>query len=252
MKDFTLQMYRRLLGCLQSAGYRFYTFEEYLTAAELPEKLIIMRHDVDRRPKLALNTARLEQQLGVRASYYFRIVKVSYDERVIGATVDLDHEVGYHYEDLTLAGGDFPEAIRRFERNLKQLRTFYPIKTICMHGSPLSRFDNRKIWEQYDYRGFGIIGEPYFDVDYSRLMYLTDTGRRWDGEGMIVRDKIESVFTQRFKRTDDIIEAIDSLSLPDQVMINIHPQRWIDSPLPWAIEWISQNTKNVFKKMLAG
>jgi hypothetical protein len=37
----------------------------------------------------------------------------------------------------------------------------------------------------------GIIGEPYFDVDFSKMLYLTDTGRRWDGGIVSVRDKAQ-------------------------------------------------------------
>jgi hypothetical protein len=251
MKDFTLKMYHRLLGYLKGAGYHFYTFENYLTAANRSEKLVILRHDVDLRPENALKMAQLEQKFGVRASYYFRIVKSSYDERLIGGIVDLGHEIGYHYEDLTLTRGDFQEAIQRFDRNLQRLRSFYPIKTICMHGSPLSRFDNRKIWTKYDYRDFGIIGEPYFDVDFRRVMYLTDTGRRWDGGAMNVRDKIESPFPQRFHHTLDIIQAVRTVSLSQKMMISVHPQRWTDSWLPWVVELICQNTKNMLKKFLA-
>jgi hypothetical protein len=71
-----------------------------------------------------------------------------------------------------------------------------------MHGSPLSRYDNRKIWEQFDYRKYGIIGEPYFDVDFSKVLYLTDTGRRWDGEHVSIRDKVMTVQDQRPKIKD--------------------------------------------------
>jgi len=84
----------------------------------------------------------------------------------------------------------FQLAICDFERNLEKLRKFYPVKTICMHGSPLSEWDNRLIWEKYNYRDFGIIGEPYFDVDFGEVFYLTDTGRRWDGDEVSVRDKV--------------------------------------------------------------
>ena len=55
------------------------------------------------------------------------------------------------------------KAIASFGRNLQKLRQLAPIETICMHGSPLSKYDNRMLWEYYDYRDFGIIGEPYFD-----------------------------------------------------------------------------------------
>ncbi|MBW1833780.1 MAG: hypothetical protein JRI62_03015 [Deltaproteobacteria bacterium] len=43
-----------------------------------------------------------------------------------------------------------------FGRNLEKLRKFYPVKTICMHGSPLSKWDNLDLWKKYNYREFGI------------------------------------------------------------------------------------------------
>ena len=33
-----------------------------------------------------------------------------------------------------------------------------------MHGSPLSKWDNWDLWEKFDYRDYGIIAEPYFDL----------------------------------------------------------------------------------------
>ncbi len=83
-------------------------------------------------------------------------------------------------------------AITSFRENLAKLRRVVPIETICMHGSPLSKYDNRMLWEKYDYREFGIIGEPYFDINFEEVLYLTDTGRRWDGDSVNIRDKAES------------------------------------------------------------
>ena len=34
-----------------------------------------------------------------------------------------------------------------------------------------------------------IVCEPYFDIDVSDVLYLTDTGRRWDGERSNIRDR---------------------------------------------------------------
>ena len=61
-----------------------------------------------------------------------------------------------------------------------------------MHGSSLSKYDNKLLWKYYNYRKSGIIGEPYFDIDFNEVFYLTDTGRRWDGDRVSVRDKVES------------------------------------------------------------
>jgi len=75
--------------------------------------------------------------------------------------------------------------------DLRRLREFYPVKTICMHGSPLSKYDNKLLWDKYDYRDYGITAEPNFDVDFDEVLYLTDTGRRWDGDRVSVRDKVK-------------------------------------------------------------
>ena len=117
-----------------------------------------------------------------------------------------------------------------------------------MHGSPASRYDNRDLWKQYNYRDFGIIGEPYFDVDFEDVFYLTDTGRCWDGDKYSVRDKVKSSFTQSYHSTNGIIRAAQDGTLPPRIMITTHPQRWTDNPVEWLIEWVMQNVKNVVKR----
>ena len=173
-------------------------------------------------------------------------------------------------------------AILSFQNNLEKLRQIVPVKTICMHGSPRSKYDNRHLWEKYDYRDWGIIGEPYFDMDFDEVFYLTDTGRRWDGWKVSVRDKVPQ--QQRwieeglvFGSTGDIIERVEERGLgdrgkrgrgdlekrgegdleaggkgkfPDRVMFTFHPQRWTDKPIPWFKELVVQNLKNVVKGLM--
>jgi hypothetical protein len=119
-----------------------------------------------------------------------------------------------------------------------------------MHGSPAGKIDNRDLWKNYNYRDFGITSEPYFDIDFNNVFYLTDTGRCWDGEKYSVWDKVQSSFTQKFHTTDQIIEALKTDSLPGQIMITTHPQRWTDNKIEWGIELISQKAKNVIKSFL--
>ena len=185
--DFTLKTYTRLLNILKSKGYLFQAFEGIIEENQAV-KTIVLRHDVDRLPGNALIIAKIENEFGIKVSYYFRIVKESYDESIIRQIADLGHEIGYHYEDLSLYRGNYKLSIINFELNLEKFRKIYPVKTICMHGSPLSKWDNRDLWKKYNYRDFGIIAEPYFDIDFSDVLYLTDTGRRWDGSDVSVRD----------------------------------------------------------------
>ncbi|MBC8179926.1 hypothetical protein H8E88_02270 [candidate division KSB1 bacterium] len=183
--DFTKEKYTQLLKALQDRGFFFMIFEQFIQSPR--DRFVILRHDVDKLPENSLLTAQIENDLGIKGTYYFRAVPESYDEKIIRQIAELGHEIGYHYENLTTTKGNLQLAIEDFRSNLEMLRKLYPVKTICMHGSPLSKYDNRKMWEEYDYRDFGLIGEPYFDVNFSEVLYLTDTGRRWDGFDFSVR-----------------------------------------------------------------
>jgi hypothetical protein len=50
-----------------------------------------------------------------------------------------------------------------------------------------------------------------------------------------------------FHSTLDIINACKEDKLPDQIMMNFHPQRWSDNPVKWTQELVWQNMKNVVK-----
>jgi hypothetical protein len=244
--DFSIKKYRSLLACLIEEKYSFQTLDNFLFDAN--NRSIILRHDVDLRPENSLIFAKLQNELSVKGVYYFRTVPQSFDERIIRHIADLGHEIGYHYECLTTCKGNLALAIQDFEKNLTALRRLAPVSTICMHGSPLSKYDSKNLWKTYSYRDFGIIGEPYFDIDFNKVAYLTDTGRRWDGEKVSVRDKVSTTFTHSFKTTDDIINAAKEQALPDQIMFTFHPQRWNDNPYFWTKELFTQNVKNTIKR----
>jgi hypothetical protein len=272
MRDFTLDTFRQLLSTLIEQEYTFRTFAGFLKNPA--SKFIILRHDVDARKMNSLSCARLEKELGITGTYNFRMVSESFDENVIKEIFNLGHEIGYHYEDFVTARGNYDLAIRLFEENLAKLRRVAPVETICMHGSPLSKYDNRKLWGKYNYRDYGIIGEPYFDINFNEVLYLTDTGRRWDGESVNIRDKsinhkghkgsAKSTKNEispsppfsfspfhKLHSTFDIINFAKRKSLPDKIMLTIHPQRWDNRLLPWIKELVWQNIKNVGKRLIS-
>ena len=250
MRDFTLTIYKKILFEFLQVGYRFVSFGEFIQNSDKKEGTIILRHDVDRLPEQALKMARIEHGMRVKASYYFRCHRHGFDESVIRSVAALGHEIGYHYEDLSHAQGNFEKAITAFEKNLAGLRKLAEIKTICMHGNPLGNFDNRKLWERYDYRNFGIIFEPYFDIDYSNVFYITDTGRKWNSDNSNIRDKVNSGNNIRFRNTNNLILLIKFNKMPKKLVINVHPQRWNNKFFPWAKELIWQNMKNKVKYFL--
>ena len=265
LTDFTLYQYRHLLESLLQQGYQFLTFEQYCEQKSSPHrpiasspnspKYILLRHDVDLKAANSLATAQIEHELGIRATYYFRVVPQSNQPDIIRAIAALGHEIGYHYEDMALMQGDTEKAYAHFQQQLTYFRQFYPVRTICMHGAPTSQWDGKELWKHYDYRDLGIIGEPYFDIDFSQMFYLTDTGRCWDGYKVSVRDKIPVYQDQWnaqglvYHATNDIIHAAEQGSLPPRIMITTHPQRWTDRPLAWLKELLVQNAKNIIKRL---
>ena len=248
MLDFTIKTYKQLLIQLKNCGYSFSTFEKYIGNKNKTDKIIILRHDVDKSPINSLKFAKIENEFNISASYYFRIVKKSNNPDIISQISNLGHEIGYHYEDLALAKGDVNKTINLFVKHLTYFRQFYPVKTICMHGSPLSKYDNRNIWSTNSYLDYDIIGEPYFDIDLTRVAYLTDTGRKWNADSENVRDKVDSPFSFDFSSTFDVINALNNEELPKTIMINTHPQRWTDHKLLWLNELVMQNCKNAVKR----
>ncbi len=257
--DFTLTIYKQLLSTLQKQGFSFQTFDGFLKKPKV--KSIVLRHDVDLLPYNSLAFAKIQAEKGIKGSYYFRVVPESWDKNVIQEISGLGHEIGYHYENLTNSNGDIDKAYDDFLGNLEKLRKLAPVSTICMHGSPQSKWDSKNIWKKHNYKKLGIIGEPYFDVDFDEVFYLTDTGRRWDGWKTSLRDKVpqqEQWIKEGlvFHSTNDIIKAINSgkvlsgAEVPDRIMFTFHPQRWNDKPLPWIKEFVMQNVKNQVKRVL--
>lgn len=236
--DFTLGKYRELLDALDCC------------------EQVTLRHDVDKRPQNSLTVAQIERELGWEATYYFRTVPESYNEAIILQIASLGHEIGYHYESMATCHGNIEAAYDDFCRNLDRLRALVPVSTISMHGSPMSKYDSRELWKHYDYHKLGIETEPYLDTDFSQVFYLTDTGRRWDGYRVSVRDKIPEYQEQWvkngwvYRHTDDIIQAIKQGSFPARVLVNTHPQRWTDNQFLWFKELTMQSMKNLVKRFI--
>ena len=245
MRDFTLTTYKSLILAFQQAGYQFQTFEDAMTIPA-EGKLVVMRHDVDELAWNALRMAQLENRLGIRSTYYFRIVKQSNVPEVIKQIVALGHEVGYHYEDLSLNDGNQEKAMASFKKNLAYFRTFYPVRTVSMHGSSTSKHDNRLFWECHKMADYGLVGEPYLSVDFNKVFYLTDTGYAWDGSKFATRDIVDSHFGLKFHATHQIVESIGKGEFPERTLILAHTL-WTDSLIQWNWLHIREFLRNNLK-----
>jgi hypothetical protein len=248
--DFTIGKYRELCATIVESKYTALTFNQYFSLKNIPEKFIILRHDVDRKPEKALKMAELENGFGITATYYFRMKEEVFKPKILKEIANMGHEIGYHYEVLDKTEGNLEKAVRIFEEELEEFRKICNVKTICMHGNPLSKWVNKDLWKKYDFLDFGIIGEPYLSIDYTRVLYLTDTGRSWNSK-FSVKDVVgaNSQTSEKIKCTDDVIRLINKWD-SEQLSILTHPERWSDGFGAWLKELAWQNMKNVGKAIL--
>jgi hypothetical protein len=249
--DFSLDKYQELCEVLIK-DYRVCTVFEYLS--EKPQgNVAIVRHDVDRKIKNSLLMAEKEHEMGIRSSYYFRY-PYTFRPEVITNIRNLGHEIGYHYEVLSKTNGDYEKAITLFSSELEEFRKICPVDTICMHGSPFSKYDNRDLWSRYDYHTFGITGEAFlsFEQGNCELLYLTDTGRTWSGKQSlrdVMRTSSGSQNRQVLDTTDDLMRWIGEGSAK-KLYLTIHPERWSLNTGEWLIWSVLDIGMNIGKKFL--
>lgn len=225
-RDWTIQKYEGFCTAVKDSGRIVLPVVNYLTDPPEGRKLVI-RHDVDISGKKTLPMAELEREFGFRTSYYYRKVKRTFSPQIMGAVAQLGHEVGYHYEVLDKAKGDVKKAREIFDEELKEFRSLVDVKTVSMHGNPLTAWDNRDFWQYYRLSDFDLAGECYLSFDADKIIYLSDTGRTWEEGKHNIKDFL--IGETRLKRpalrsTDDLCQFLKRS--PHDVYLLMHPERW--------------------------
>lgn len=246
-RDFTPDAFGRILDALAARRYRIVTVREW--ARGTADGVAVIRHDVDRRPANALVLAALEAARGLRVTYYFRTVPTAFDARVIREIAAMGHEIGYHYEDLSAADGHADAARRSFAANLSRFDSLADVKTVVMHGAPLSRHYNLDFWQFATLDEFGLEAEAAL-TDYSRCTYFTDAGRSWRSRANLRDLPPGAAFGPvSVRSSNDLCRYIRQVA-PPRIAINAHPERWDQGLPPWCMQWTIDAGANLVKRAL--
>jgi hypothetical protein len=274
--DFTFSKYKQIIAAIASSEYQVLKIRDYITLDKLPEKFIIIRHDVDLDAYYQLQFARMERQMGINTSYYFRYIDKTFKQEVISEVAGLGHEVGYHYEVFTKAKGNHDEAIKLFKKEQAVFSEKWKSNTVCPHGGSFvdnadgyslknmitlipklisgkkvfSRHVNFDLWDTHAFADFGIIGDAYRSVDFSDILYLSDTGRSWDQRYKRL-DKVDSRVNPLFdiKSSDDIIDVIKNESV-NNIYLLVHFEQWKDNFKDWLGWYAAQIIRRTGKKII--
>tara|TARA_B100000315_G_scaffold41491_1_gene36399 strand:+ start:19837 stop:20637 length:801 start_codon:yes stop_codon:yes gene_type:complete len=250
MLDFTLKKYKELCGSIIHSGYRIVMVERYFSQSNLPDNFVILRHDVDRKPGHAETMASIENDMGIKSTYYFRKNSPVFKPKIIKHISQMGHEIGYHYEVLDKAKGDIKKAYLIFREELEMFRDIVDIKTVSMHGNPFTRWTNSDFWKKNDLADFNLIGEASFSTKNNNILYFTDTGRNWDPLKYNIKDFISTnskMINIKAQKTDDLIDLISKSNSKFPLYLSVHPNRWNDNTLSWVLQFVEDYLVNQLK-----
>lgn len=255
-RDFTLETYSNLVETGLESGYSFLTVREYLATddADLPDRFVVLRHDVDRKPENALAMARLETGLGVSSTYYVRTIDKTFQPAMLWEIEELGHEVGYHYEDMDRAEGNVAAAHESFGAELARLRAICSVDTICMHGNPLTGHDNRDMWtdeggETPTFESYDLLGEAYLSMDFEDVTYFSDTGRTWRDGDLKIKDHTMGEGDKRVQvdTTSELAMLLQTGEV-DRLCALTHPNRWARTRRELVVEAAKDYAINIAKR----
>jgi hypothetical protein len=91
--------YEVLLRAAISAGYTLLSVRDFVARPNVkPERIMVLRHDIDTDPATARRMFEIERELGARASYYFRLTTL--DIALMCEIEQYGSEASYHFEEL--------------------------------------------------------------------------------------------------------------------------------------------------------
>lgn len=100
LQDFTYEAYRKFLKLLKQR----YKIVPFCEVSKKEDSFLILRHDVDASLDAALKLAKMENSLGVRATYFVLFSHKLYnllqkdDLNVLRKIAEFGHEIGLHYD----------------------------------------------------------------------------------------------------------------------------------------------------------
>jgi hypothetical protein len=184
--SFKLSHYSECIERAIQMGYKFYTFSTY---EERNEQCIIMRHDIDFSIERALEMAKIEQSLGITATYFVRLHAKTYNPFEFNSYVilqkikDMGNEIGLHTEALDVAHITNEDPLDIFRREKDILENI--IKTAVTSAAEHRDFTginsdwNNQFFARYSKGDLNILNHPFEDRFYKGLKYISDSLTTW-------------------------------------------------------------------------
>jgi len=166
---FTHAHYKACIQYALDGGYRFLRMKDAVNGPD-DEKIILMRHDEDLSLPAAYNLAKIEGDLGIKTTYFFRLHAKNYNllsqesYTIVHKIIEMGHEIGIHYE-LHTHPVLLPREKEIFENSKSLLDSLFDTEITGMSYHEPTRFINEDdkrelppgiLYEAYEERFMGV------------------------------------------------------------------------------------------------
>lgn len=202
MNDFTVSEYSDLLKMAKD-NYRFIAFSD-----EYEGKTILWRHDVDYSVHRAVKMAALEEELGIRATYFFQLGSSLYNlfekeiKDLVCSICEMGHFIGLHFDPAlyTIESRQNLSKFLNFEKQILESLVEKEVMSFSFHNPN----DKSRLFRDDMYAG---MCNAYSEKIASKYFYCSDSNGYW-----------------RFDRLRDVL----STNLHDKLHVLTHPVWWQD------------------------
>jgi len=178
---FSYDHYREIVESAKSK-YRILSLQDYKRFAE--DRVLLLRHDIDAKVRRATRMAKLEHDLGVKATYFVRVHAELYNPfgfrtyPLLKGIVDMGHEIGLHFENLDFSHitNEDPSSVLRREIGVLETVLGVKIKGIAAHRG-FSGIVNSDFARNIDLSNFRIEYEA--EEITKDCLFVSDSLRRW-------------------------------------------------------------------------
>jgi hypothetical protein len=184
-----------LKSCIDSN----YDFVDFCRINQTSNKSIIIRHDIDCSPNLALKMAKIEHKMGVKATYFFMLRSPFYNlftranNEAVKEIINLGHNIGLHYDEGYAARDERLQEL--IDEEIKMLENNFDIKiTVVSFHQPSEKIVNNDIF---------ITQINTYDKKYFKdIKYLSDSNMKFK------EDPISIIKSNTFKKIQMLIHPM--------------------------------------------
>ncbi len=122
--EFTYSAYKGLIRLLKDEGYMVTNYHDYSACKEETD-IVILRHDIDSCVEKACKMAQLEEELGIRSTYFVLVTSEFYNiaakrnATMLREIHAMGHEIGLHFDEMCYEGKGLDEMVIMAEKEME-------------------------------------------------------------------------------------------------------------------------------------